>query len=224
MKKSSNSNERRGGRESQILFHFQSINVVFRIHFFYLWDLKIDFWSRFDCTIVQLKLRCCEALSSEGILDSGSQLNSYSCRKEKVEFVIYFFLLSLMFCFWKRWNSFCQVTLWFIYFLLPWICVHSRKSFTTDREVEQASRLPRPVLKVESRRNKNWNSFQCKTFIVSSDELEMNADEHKFSFYKSRSHVCSPTASSFLTWGLRWLFFDFYVTLMFTFTSDVFLQ
>lgn len=43
-------------KKTQILFHFQSINIrVLRAHFFYLWDLKIDFWSRSEYTIVQLR-------------------------------------------------------------------------------------------------------------------------------------------------------------------------
>lgn len=87
-------------------------------------------------------------------------------------------------------------------FFLEAESIHARVSQPTEwsRRFQQTPRrLPRPSRNVESNRNetKTETVFQLFSLPTSqqSDELETNADEHKFSFYIDSSLVCFATAS-----------------------------
>lgn len=159
-------------------FHFQSINNrVFQIHFFYLWDLKIDFfWSRIrNCSMnstFELKIQEIISLQRQKALRCESS----------------FLVIDLIcYCCGIDNESFCENHFATFYVPSSLLCPFTQEFKNQQRTAEKMFPVDDSM---EVERSERRNSFPTddgasKQHCSQSDELERNADEHKFSFYRT---------------------------------------
>lgn len=179
-------------------------NRAFQIHFFYLWDFKIDF---FDLNYAIVRWTRLFEFRIQEII---------SLRRQKALRCENFFLVDLIcYCCWIDNESRAKIT-------LQQFCVHSRKSSKTNKERRKKCFLfPRRRRQHGSETKRNTKHLSNETLPSNTVPRATNLKETQTSinFHFTERQSCLPdanlilTSTLYLTSTLR-LIFDFYGTFM----------